>query len=279
MPTDAKSLSPEVDAARQAAAAEKQRARDQAQAELASQNKEMKKRLAATGAVNSKGPSPEVQAARKAIAEDKQRAKDQAHAELDAENKVIQKIVAATGAADSARPSPEDDSDALPLSDAFSALVLATEVAEYIYRYRYVEPSSASILPAAEKYLACATFVPSSTTTTTSLDHKFKAAEAAQMTEVEAAARAASPRAAKPLRRATFVPSASTAHSLDEKFKLGAQNVLTAKPLRGVPPPPLVQPTGGPPPTPRRAVFLGGLGASGLTFDRRSTQRRACGYR
>ena len=48
--------------------------RDQAQAKLAAQNKQMKKRLAATGAGT---------AARKASAEEKQRVKDQTQAELD----------------------------------------------------------------------------------------------------------------------------------------------------------------------------------------------------
>ena len=49
MPSDIKTLSPEVEAARQAVAAEKLRAKKQAQTEINAQNREMKKQLAALG--------------------------------------------------------------------------------------------------------------------------------------------------------------------------------------------------------------------------------------
>ena len=53
MPPDAKALSPEVQAARQAVAAEKLRAKKQAQAEINAQNREMKKQLAVLGPAQS----------------------------------------------------------------------------------------------------------------------------------------------------------------------------------------------------------------------------------
>jgi len=53
MPPDAKALSPEVQAVRQAVAAEKLRAKKQAQAEINAQNREMKKQLAALGPAQS----------------------------------------------------------------------------------------------------------------------------------------------------------------------------------------------------------------------------------
>ena len=53
MPPDVKTLSPEVEAARQAVAAEKLRAKKQAQAEINAQNRENKKQLAALGPAES----------------------------------------------------------------------------------------------------------------------------------------------------------------------------------------------------------------------------------
>ena len=53
MPSDIKTLSPEVEAARQAVAAEKLRAKKQAQTEINAQNREMKKQLAALGPAES----------------------------------------------------------------------------------------------------------------------------------------------------------------------------------------------------------------------------------
>ena len=103
-PTDAE-LSPEVEAARETAAVETQRAKDQAQAELDAQNDELKKKLAATTGTDSKGLSPEVEA--EAAAVESQRAKDQAQAELDAQNEEMKKKLAATTGADSKGLSPE----------------------------------------------------------------------------------------------------------------------------------------------------------------------------
>ena len=283
MPTD-KALSPEVDAARHAAAAEKQRVRDQAQAKLAAQNKQMKKRLAATG-------DSKEEAARKAIVEEKQRVKDQAQAELDAGNTEMEKRVSASGAADSARLPPVDAPDApLPAAAAATQEAPASTTKVMPLSDAFADSTSgevgggASVAPAAATYLACATFVPS-TTTMLSLDHKLKAEAAhGQANEAEAAARVSTP-TAEPLRKATFVPSTTTVVSLDEKFKAGhaaprtaeaeavAQNIRKAEPLRAVlppPGPPLPRP---PPPraapslTPRRASFLGGLSASGLKYS------------
>ena len=53
MPPDVKTLSPEVEAARQAVAADKLRAKKQAQAEINAQNREMKKQLATLGPAES----------------------------------------------------------------------------------------------------------------------------------------------------------------------------------------------------------------------------------
>ena len=280
MPTD-KILSPEVDAARHAAAAEKQRVRDQAQAKLAAQNKQMKKRLAATGAGT---------AARKASAEEKQRVKDQTQAELDAENMEMEQRVSALGAGDSTRLSPVEmvpdatlpasapatqavqapTTKALPLSDAFADSAPGEGAG-----------GGASVAPAAAKYLACATFVPS-TTTMLSLDSKLNVGEVELVNGAEAAARVSTP-TAEALQKATFVPSATTMASLDEKFKAGhaapqtteaeavAQNttsIRAAEPLRAVLPPPGPPPPGpAPPSSPRRAATLGGLRASGLKYS------------
>ena len=293
MPTD-KILSPEVDAARHAAAAEKQRVRDQAQAKLAAQNKEMKKRLAATGAGT---------AARKASAEEKQRVKDQAQAELDAENKEMEQRVSASSAGDSTtRLSPVEmvpdatlpasapatqevpvpTTKALSLSDAFADSAPSEGAG-----------GGGSVAPAAAKYLACATFVPS-TSTMLSLDRKLKVAEVELVNEAEAVARVSTP-TAEALQKATFVPSATTMASLDEKFKARhaapqtteaeavAQNtrsIRAAEPLRAVLPPPGPPPPGPAPPRPAppgpasppgprgcRAAALGVLSASGLKYS------------
>ena len=280
MPTD-KILSPEVDAARHAAAAEKQRVRDQAQAKLAAQNKQMKKRLAATGAGT---------AARKASAEEKQRVKDQTQAELDAENMEMEQRVSALGAGDSTRLSPVEmvpdatlpasapatqavqapTTKALPLSDAFADSAPGEGAG-----------GGASVAPAAAKYLACATFVPS-TTTMLSLDSKLNVGEVELVNGAEAAARVSTP-TAEALQKATFVPSATTMASLDEKFKTGhaapqtteaeavaqsTTSIRAAEPLRAVLPPPGPPPPGpAPTPTPRRATALGLLSVSGLKYS------------
>ena len=52
---DSKELSPEILAAREAAAAERQRAKDEAQAKIDAENREMRKRLAEAGGADSKG--------------------------------------------------------------------------------------------------------------------------------------------------------------------------------------------------------------------------------
>ena len=105
-PTDAK-LSPEVEAARETAAAETQRAKDQAQAELDAKNEELKKKLAATTGTDSKGLSPEVEAARQAAAVESQRAKEEEQSRISMENQEQQQSRELVTGVDSKELSPD----------------------------------------------------------------------------------------------------------------------------------------------------------------------------
>ena len=105
-PTDAK-LSPEVEAARETAAAETQRAKDQAQAELDAKNEELKKKLAATTGTDSKGLSPEVEAARQAAAVESQRAKEEEQSKISMENQEQQQSRELVTGVDSKELSPD----------------------------------------------------------------------------------------------------------------------------------------------------------------------------
>ena len=100
-------LSPEVEVAREAAAAEKQLTKDQAQAEIDTQNQEMEFKSNFVTAQGSTSLSPEVQAARQEATGERQLAKDQAQAEIDAQNQEMEKRLAATTASDSKELSPE----------------------------------------------------------------------------------------------------------------------------------------------------------------------------
>jgi hypothetical protein len=103
---DAK-LSTELEAAREAAAAETQRAKDMAQAELDAKNEELKKQPAATTGADSKGLSPEVEAARQAAAVESQRAKEETQLKISLENQEQQQSRLFVTGVDSKELSPE----------------------------------------------------------------------------------------------------------------------------------------------------------------------------
>lgn len=99
-PTDAK-LSPEMEAAREAAAVESLRAKEEAEARISRENQEQQHTREVITGVDSKELSPEILAARKAAAAESQRAKDEAQAKIDAENREMRKRLADASGADS----------------------------------------------------------------------------------------------------------------------------------------------------------------------------------
>ena len=76
-----------MEAARKATAAEKQRQKEQAQAEIDAQNKAMKERIATRPAADAKALDAEVEAARKAVAAERLRQKEEINAHINAQNK------------------------------------------------------------------------------------------------------------------------------------------------------------------------------------------------
>lgn len=92
-PTDAK-LSPEMEAAREAAAVESLRAKEEAEARISRENQEQQHARELITGVDSKELSPDILAARKAAAAESQRAKDEAQAKIDAENREMRKRLA-----------------------------------------------------------------------------------------------------------------------------------------------------------------------------------------
>ena len=107
MPTDIKALSPEVEAARLATAAQKQLAKEKSQADLDAQNKAMKARLADKGGGDSKGLSAETEAARKAAAEASARMKAEEQARINESNRERRKSRETILGADAKELDPE----------------------------------------------------------------------------------------------------------------------------------------------------------------------------
>ena len=99
-PTDAK-LSPELEAAREAAAVESLRAKEEEEARISRENQEQQHSRELITGLESKELSPEILAARRAAAAESQRAKDEAQAKIDAENREMRKRLAEASGADS----------------------------------------------------------------------------------------------------------------------------------------------------------------------------------
>ena len=99
-PTDAK-LSPEMEAAREAAAVESLRAKEEEEARISRENQEQQQSRELITGADSKELSPEILAAREAAAAERQRAKDEAQAKIDAENREMRKRLAEASGADS----------------------------------------------------------------------------------------------------------------------------------------------------------------------------------
>ena len=143
MPTDVKLLSPEVEAARLAVATDKLRAKKQAQVELDAENKEMKKRLAATGPKDSKLLPGKQAPAGPLAARSLTRAE---HAQLAAniagkQKRTVRKVVAA------ARSSKDEATAPPPSRPASGPATHRLRVSELVGSCGLKSPASATALP------------------------------------------------------------------------------------------------------------------------------------